>query len=86
MVHLPAEVHVLHELVHQRLQLLTLLGEHERIRTRMAEDYRDVDSSLLPLERAKDLRGDQIRCRLAADHVPDMWRQYLPGLDPAAAA
>jgi hypothetical protein len=24
--------------------------------------------------------------RLAADHVPDTWRQYLPGLDPAAAA
>src|SRR6187455_1908573 len=24
--------------------------------------------------------------RLATDHVPDTWRRYLPGLDPAAAA
>jgi 5-methylcytosine-specific restriction endonuclease McrA len=24
--------------------------------------------------------------RLAADHVPDVWRRYLPGLEAAAAA
>jgi 5-methylcytosine-specific restriction endonuclease McrA len=24
--------------------------------------------------------------RLAADHVPDTWRRYLPGIDPTAAA
>jgi type 1 glutamine amidotransferase len=31
-----------HDIDYARLQLLGLLGEHERIRTRMAEDYRDV--------------------------------------------
>lgn len=30
-----------HDIDYARLQLLGLLGEHERIRTRMAEDYRD---------------------------------------------
>jgi hypothetical protein len=24
--------------------------------------------------------------RLAAEHVPDVWRRYLPGLEKAAAA
>jgi hypothetical protein len=24
--------------------------------------------------------------RLAAEHVPDVWRRYLPGLEAAAAA
>ena len=24
--------------------------------------------------------------RLATDHVPDVWRRYLPGLDKTAAA
>ena len=33
-----------HDVDYARLQLLTLLGEHERIRTRLAEDYRDVDA------------------------------------------
>jgi len=31
-----------HDIDYARLQLLGLLGEHERIRTRMAEDYRDL--------------------------------------------
>ena len=31
-----------HDIDYARLQLLTLLAEHPRIRTRMAEDYRDV--------------------------------------------
>jgi hypothetical protein len=31
-----------HDIDYARLQLLGLLGEHDRIRTRMAEDYRDV--------------------------------------------
>ncbi|MGI9247031.1 MAG: ThuA domain-containing protein, partial [Steroidobacteraceae bacterium] len=31
-----------HDIDYARLQLLGLLGEHERIRTRMAEDYRDA--------------------------------------------
>jgi hypothetical protein len=33
-----------HDIDYARLQLLGLLGEHERIRTRMAEDYRDADA------------------------------------------
>jgi hypothetical protein len=33
-----------HDIDYARLQLLGLLGEHERIRTRMAEDYRDSDA------------------------------------------
>ena len=33
-----------HDIDYARLQLLGLLGEHERIRTRMAEDYRDLES------------------------------------------
>jgi type 1 glutamine amidotransferase len=33
-----------HDIDYARLQLLGLLGEHERVRTRMAEDYRDVDA------------------------------------------
>jgi len=31
-----------HDIDYARVELLTLLGEHERIRTRMTEDYRDV--------------------------------------------
>jgi type 1 glutamine amidotransferase len=31
-----------HDIDYARLQLLGLLGEHERVRTRMAEDYRDL--------------------------------------------
>ena len=33
-----------HDIDYARLQLLSLLGEQQRIRTRMAEDYRDVDA------------------------------------------
>jgi uncharacterized protein len=33
-----------HDIDYARLQLLGYLGEHERIRTRMAEDYRDVEA------------------------------------------
>ena len=33
-----------HDIDYARLQLLGLLGEHERIRTRMAEDYRDIEA------------------------------------------
>ena len=33
-----------HDIDYVRLQLLGLLGEHERIRTRIAEDYRDIDA------------------------------------------
>jgi uncharacterized protein len=32
-----------HDIDFARLQLLGLLGKHERIRTRMGEDYRDID-------------------------------------------
>jgi type 1 glutamine amidotransferase len=33
-----------HDIDYARLQLLSLLGEQERIRTRIAEDYRDVEA------------------------------------------
>jgi type 1 glutamine amidotransferase len=33
-----------HDIDYARLQLLGLLGEHERIRTRLGADYRDVDA------------------------------------------
>jgi type 1 glutamine amidotransferase len=35
-----------HDMDFARLELLKLLGEHERIRTRVAEDYRDLDGIL----------------------------------------
>lgn len=35
-----------HDMDFARLELLKLLGEHERIRTRVAEDYRDLDAIL----------------------------------------
>mgnify|MGYP003397684389 FL=1 len=31
-----------HDIDYARLQLLGLLGEHERVRTRIAEDYSDI--------------------------------------------
>jgi hypothetical protein len=33
-----------HDIDYARLQLLGYLGEHERVRTRMAEDYRDLEA------------------------------------------
>jgi uncharacterized protein len=33
-----------HDMDYARLELLKLLGEHERLRVRVAEDYRDVDA------------------------------------------
>lgn len=33
-----------HDIDYARLELLKLLGEHERIRTRMSEDYADIDA------------------------------------------
>ena len=50
-----------HDIDYARLQLLTLLGEHERIRTRMAEDYRDVDA----------IRASDFLMTYTVDVVPD---------------
>jgi type 1 glutamine amidotransferase len=50
-----------HDIDYARLQLLTLLGEHERIRTRMAEDYRDVDA----------IRASDFLMTYTVDVIPD---------------
>ena len=33
-----------HDIDYARMELLKLLGEHENVRTRVGEDYRDVDA------------------------------------------
>ena len=50
-----------HDIDYARLQLLALLGEHERIRTRMAEDYRDIDA----------IRASDFLVTYTVDVVPD---------------
>lgn len=50
-----------HDIDYARLQLLGLLGEHERIRTRMAEDYRDVPAIV----------GSDFLVTYTVDVVPD---------------
>jgi type 1 glutamine amidotransferase len=50
-----------HDIDYARLQLLGLLGENERIRTRMAEDYRDIDV----------IRASDFLVTYTVDVVPD---------------
>ena len=50
-----------HDIDYARLQLLGLLGEHERIRTRMAEDYRDIEA----------IRASDFLLTYTVDVVPD---------------
>lgn len=63
-----------HDIDYARLQLLTLLAEHPRIRTRMAEDYRDVAA----------LEASDFLVTYTVDIVPDeetsrRLRQYVTG-------
>jgi type 1 glutamine amidotransferase len=50
-----------HDIDYARLQLLGLLGENERIRTRMGEDYRDIDV----------IRASDFLMTYTVDVVPD---------------
>jgi type 1 glutamine amidotransferase len=50
-----------HDIDYARLQLLGLLGENERIRTRMAEDYHDIDV----------IRASDFLVTYTVDVVPD---------------
>jgi RNA polymerase nonessential primary-like sigma factor len=58
-----------HDVDFARLQILALLGEHPRIRTRVREDYRDVAGLLdKPIDEVKRMLG--LNERVASVDVP----------------
>jgi hypothetical protein len=61
-----------HDIDYARLQLLGLLGEHERIRTRLGEDYRDATAILASdflVTYTVDVVPDEATARRLRDYV-----------------